>query len=84
METMNHEFANNLTAGAIGPVCSEILMSIAAAQTAKDLHRIAKEEIMSTKVMDEAARLRLWDAVSRRFAALNAAAMGVKPDPRWG
>jgi hypothetical protein len=80
--TMNNELARNASAGPDRTVCLSILATIAEAQSAKDLHRIARDEIMSSKVMNEDQRIELWEAVSKRFCALNAAALE-KTDPRW-
>ena len=66
------------------PVCATILAAIIRAKSATDLHRIAKEEISPGKDMSENERLLLWDALSKKFSALNAAAMGDKIKPRWG
>ena len=65
------------------PACAAILMSIGQATTAKELHKIAREDISPGKDMSEKQRLMLWDAVSRRFSALNAAMLDGKNHPRW-
>ena len=82
--TMNNEpISGSPTAPVDNPVCVAILMSIDRAQTAGDLHRIAKEDISPGKGMNETERLFLWEAVSRKFSALNAAALEGKSKPRW-
>lgn len=81
---MNDEFARGIPASSDNPICAAILVSIIRARTAGDLHRIAREEISLDKDMSENDRLLLWDAVSRKFSALNAAALNGKSKPRWG
>ena len=63
--------------------CPQIYKAIDQANTAEELHRIARVDILQAKQLNEQARHELLAAVDNRFAVLDAAALKPLARPRW-